>query len=283
MYNRQVRAIAHCLMFLAAGAFGQTVAPSAFEVASIRPAVFPSDGYFRGFSASGTCTVGRFKISGNRVTFSRVTLCGLIMSAYDIPSGQGYRVTGAPNWMMKPDQSVYYDIDARVEGDRVPSSDQVPAMLRTLLADRFRLRLHRGTKEMAVYALVAGKNGPKLSSEAICNKPTFDPNGRTFGMTFCKPTESMVQFAREIADRSDRPVLDMTGIAGQFAFSVTWIPDRGDGPRCSPTQEGCFNEPVRPDLEFFSAIQEQLGLKVEARKAQVDVLVIDQAERPTAN
>ena len=93
----------------------------------------------------------------------------------------------------------------------------------------------------------------------------------------------MVRLASAITERSDRPVVDMSGLLGEYAFALTWVPDRGDGPRCSPTEEGCFNEPARPDREFFAAIQEQLGLKLDPRRADVDVLVIDRAERPTSN
>jgi uncharacterized protein (TIGR03435 family) len=156
-------------------------------------------------------------------------------------------------------------------------------MLRTLLADRFQLRLHRETREMSVYALVVAKSGPKLSSEPICDRPKVDLNSAAVGMTFCKPTESMVQFASQITMESDRPVVDMTGLTGQYAFAVKWTPDSGDGPRCSPAQAGCLNETARPDREFFSAIQEQLGLKLEPRKEPVEVLVIDRADRPAAN
>jgi uncharacterized protein (TIGR03435 family) len=137
--------------------------------------------------------------------------------------------------------------------------------------------------EMPVYALVAGKNGPKLSSEAICDKNGINENRQAIGMMFCKPVESMVQLAGDLTRQMDRPVLDMTGLAGSYAFKLTWVPEGNNSARCSPTLAGCFNEPVRDDPAVFSAIQDQLGLKLEPRKAQVDVWIVDRAERPTGN
>lgn len=279
-----MRSIVLDLGLIAANGFGQSRTAPAFEVASIKQASFPADGFFRGFSSLGTCTTARMRISGNRVALQRVTLCGLIMIAYDIPGGEGYRVTGAPSWMMKPDPSVYYDIQAKAERDGTLSLDEVRGMLQTLLADRFRLKLHRETREMKVYALVVDKDGAKLSSEPICDKPARASfRSSAAGITVCKPTESMDQFARELATRMDRPVLNMTQLSGKFAFAVTWEQDRGDTPRCSPAQEGCFNEPTRYDFGLISALQKQLGLKLVPRAAPVEVLVIDQAEKPTPN
>jgi bla regulator protein BlaR1 len=267
-----------------APSFAQSPETPAFEVASIKRFAFPSDAFFRGFSSFGPCTLARPEFSGNRIVVSRVTLCGLIMAAYEIPSGQGYRVTGAPDWMTKRDPSVYYDVEARAPGEEAPTVDQVRAMLRTFLADRFHLKLHSGTKELRVYALVVRNKAAKLSSELICDRPKLNSNRPDIGMRYCQPIESMPQFAGELTALMDRPVLDMTGLTGRYAFQLRWIPDRGDdGPRCSPAQDGCFNEPARADNEIVSAIHEQLGLKLVPQKAAVDVLVIDLAERPTPN
>jgi bla regulator protein blaR1 len=102
-------------------------------------------------------------------------------------------------------------------------------------------------------------------------------------MGICKPLGSMAQLAGQLGALLDRPVLDMTGLTGRYAYFLTWIADRGDGPRCSPAEPGCFNEPVRPQTGIFSAVREQLGLRLVPQKAPVDMLVIDRAEKPSAN
>ena len=119
-------------------AFAQPATP-AFEVASIRPASFPNDSYFLGFSSAGTCGVPPLAISGNRVTLSKVTLCTLIRIAYNVPD---YRISGLPNALTTADQSNYFDVRAEA-GEATLTQDQSRAMLQTLLAGRFQLKLHR--------------------------------------------------------------------------------------------------------------------------------------------
>src|ERR1035438_5706398 len=153
-----------------------------FEVASVRPATFPSDAYAAGFRvgrASDPCGGGKLEFSGTRVTIAMVGICDLIHLAYDV---KGYQVTGVPATLGLSSQEkaepislqqsiasaakqpvLFYDIQARAPGSDPPSEEQVREMLRALLAERFHLTLHRETRDYSYYALVPAKGGPKLT------------------------------------------------------------------------------------------------------------------------
>ncbi|MGA2115354.1 MAG: TIGR03435 family protein [Bryobacteraceae bacterium] len=155
-------------------------------------------------------------------------------------------------------------------------------MLRKLLADRFHLAFHRENKELSAYAIVVGKTGSKLT------KSTGDPNGlpglgfRGLGLLNAR-NANMVDFAGLMQSTVlDRPVVDQTGLSGRFDFELKWTPDEfqfaGLGVKVPPPTD---NVDALPDL--FTAIQQQLGLRLESTKALVDVLVIDRVEKPSAN
>jgi uncharacterized protein (TIGR03435 family) len=159
--------------------------------------------------------------------------------------------------------------------------DEQMAMLRKLLADRFQLTFHREEKELAIYALTVAKSGSKLKeSTAPPDEPPVLIN-RVFPDRILLPARNatMAQFA-SMMQRAvlDRPVVDKTGLSGKYDFDLEWTPDEtqfgGQGPPATP-------ESTKPDL--FAAIQRQLGLRLEATKGMVAVLVIDRAERPSAN
>jgi uncharacterized protein (TIGR03435 family) len=243
----------------------------AFEVASIKQAVFPkSDAYFDGFvSGAGPCG-GRIVISGNRVTLSYVSICAVISAAFNL---HDYEIS-MPDWAMKQDRSLYYEIQSTAPEAAVPPTmDVAREMLQSLLAERFQLKYHREMRELPVYALVVGKNGPKLklTSSGPCATAktgvlSFAPLIQGVFQTYsCKPESSMAQLAQMLSRRTDRPVVDRTGIEGGQVFELRWAIAPSDAP------------------SLFTAIQEQLGLKLEATKAHVDVLVIDSVQRPTEN
>lgn len=172
---------------------------------------------------------------------------------------------GAPDWF----SSETYNISAESDGEGEPSIKQWQSMVKKLMADRFQLKFHYEKRELAVYALTVAKTGPKL------NRSQGDPSGipglgfgpGNFGARNASMAEAMQQGAL------DRPVVDQTGLTGRFDLSLRWTPDD----MRSATQSA----DAPPD--FFTAIQEQLGLKVISTKAPVDVLVIDDVERPSAN
>ncbi len=245
---------------LAAGVFGQ-----GFEVVSIKQASFPNDSYFAGFTAATNCGKTVLGISGDRVTIQKINVCGLIRLAYDV---EDFRVSGVPKALLQADRPNYFDVEARAAAGPL-TQDQAREMLKAMLAERFQLKLHHEMKEVPVYALVMGKGTPKLSTQAICEAPPkFDPDHPSMGMTYCKPTRSMQQFAVDLTGYLDRPVVDQTGLTGLYAYSVKWDPE---------------NVRLKPNPDIFTAVQEQLGLKLEPQKSEFDSLVVDRAERPSEN
>jgi uncharacterized protein (TIGR03435 family) len=187
------------------------------------------------------------------LTARNVTLLFCIRIAYDV---QEYQVSG-PGWLNN-DQ---YDIAAKT-GAPV-SQDQLRLMLQTLLADRFRLVLHHETRPRTVFTLVVGKDGTKL------HEATGEGGGGTtadIGHLAFKGA-SMSALARRLSQQLHEPVSDMTGLKGLYDFTLDWQQDDNV-----------------PGTSLFTAVQEQLGLKLEAKKTQIEVLIIDHAEKiPIAN
>jgi uncharacterized protein (TIGR03435 family) len=253
---------------LAAGAFGSGAfgQGSGFEVVSIKQASFPDDSYFAGFTAATSCGKTVLGISGDRVTIDKINLCGLIRLAYDV---EDFRVSGVPKALLLPDRPNYFDVEARAAAGPL-TQEQAREMLKAMLAERFQLKLHHEMKEVPVYALTVGrKGGAKLSTQPICETPPkFDPDNPTMGMTYCQPTHPMSQFAVALTGYLDRPVVDQTGLSGLYAFSL---------------RVGLENARMKPNPDLFTAVQEQLGLKLEPQKAEFDSLVVERAERPSDN
>ena len=269
------------LAFLVAVALGVSSAArqietpgAAFEVASIKPASFPNEPYFDGFLAGGgLCSPSRMEIAGRRFLMRTVTLCGLIRNAYEL---REYQVVGLPAWATRREMSAFFEVDARASSGTTLTPERAREMLRSLLRDRFQLAFHREPRKAPVYALVRGQGGHKLSGQDLpCAKPgpaliSYSALG---SMEVCKPSMSMTQLAQALngpARGLDRPVVDRTGLAGNYAFTLRWA----------------GREPVNgtddaPSL--FSAIQDQLGLRLEPSIDMVDAVVIDRVEPPSPN
>ncbi len=189
-----------------------------------------------------------------RLTCTNVNLRKLIGLAYSI---KDYQLSG-PEWM----GSELYNITATFPAGA--SGEEILPMIRTLLAERFQFAFHRDTKELPVYALVLAKGGSKL-------KPAeFGRTSNNGGVGYFDGQRSGIQnLANFLARQLDRPVLDMTGLKGVFDFNLDWSPDD------TPSE-------TKPDLT--TALQQQLGLKLEARKAPIEVMVVDRLEKvPTEN
>jgi uncharacterized protein (TIGR03435 family) len=189
----------------------------------------------------------------------RISLQALIEYAYDINRNQ---IVG-PAWL----EYETYDIEAKPA--HPVSVAQIKLMLQALLADRFKLTVHKESREMAVYALVAAKGGPHLREAPADEVPSFR---RTPGHIVAKnePLSSFIQAFRGnffVPGLLDHPVVDMTGLKGRYDFALQWAQrDTDNGP------------------SLFTAVQEQLGLRLVAQKGPVDILVIDHAEKiPTEN
>jgi uncharacterized protein (TIGR03435 family) len=234
----------------------------AFEVATIKPSKPDAQGQ-------------SITVRGRTFGTLNQTVAGMMTFAFELHPDQ---IVNGPQWM-KQDR---LDISAEPEGTGVPSGPQWRAALAKLLADRFSLTFHRDKKELSVYALTMLKTGHKLT------KNDTNPNGlpalffRGPGV-FPVQNATMNEFAGTMqAVVLDRPVVNQTEIQGRYDFTLTWTPDEtqfgGRGGQVPPPAD-----PANAPPGLFTAIQEQLGLKLEATKAPVEVLVIDRLEKPTAN
>ena len=257
-----------CLL-TSCGLFGQ--APTAYTVAAIKPNKSSDD---------------RFMLRpqpGGGLTATGVTLKMLIMFAYGVA---GYQISGAPGWV----GTERWDIEAKTEGVTEGVQGPVPlaqsqAPLRRLLEDRFQLKTRRESKKMPIYALVATKGGPKLNShpgDAAERKPVA-----SFGFGSASCTDSSVaSLAGQLTLYLDRPVLDQTGNKGSYDFTLKWTPAPNESsaqaiglpPRADPPAP---TDSTGPSL--FTALQEQLGLKLKPAKGSVDILAIDHVEKPSEN
>jgi uncharacterized protein (TIGR03435 family) len=252
------------------GVFGQAPgATPSFEVASVKHAPPPT--------GMGI----RMQVGGDagRVNYSNITLKVVMARAYGVKENQ---ITG-PDWL----NSERYDIVATLAPDT--PRDQIPSMLQKLLADRFKLVAHRDEKVLPVYALVVGKNGPKLhAAEGQAGmRMSMSPKGRR--MTGSVSIENL---ADTLSRMMDRPVLDMTGIKGTFDIDMEWTADGAQPglmlgpPGGGPPEGGGERRPAEnaDAPSIFTAVQETLGLRLEGRKSPVKILIVDHAEKdPTEN
>ena len=233
-----------------------------FEVATIKPSKPDEPGK-------------SFLVRGARLTTVNTTAADLIKFVYDL---QDKQLVNAPGWA----ESEKFDLDAKPDTPGSPNDAQVKTMVRKLLADRFQLKFHQETKEMSAYVLTIGKSGPKLT------KSEGDPNGlpglffRQLGYLTVR-NANMGNFVHLMQSSVlDRPVVDQTGLQGRWDFNLKWTPDEsqfaGMGIKVPPPSDAADAPPP-----LFTAIQEQIGLKLESGKAPVPVLVVDSLEKPSPN
>ncbi len=230
-----------------------------FELASIR-------------LHTGELTVsGGINISGPRITIPASTLAGLITSAYDL---HDYQLEGVTDWM----QTDRYDIAA--EAATQPTDAEAKKMLRALLTDRFHLTLHQETKPKSVYALTVTKSGSRLKeNSAGPGIVKYNRKGREVEMVFRGATiDSLIRQLPRMPG-IDRPVLDETRLTGKYDFNLTLadvqLTVRSE-PNAIPAEDA-------PGATIFTALQDQLGLKLESRRAPIATYRIDRAEQPSAN
>ena len=248
-----------CLLVLAlAGGslYGQAGARK-FEVASIKPHVEPPH-------------IMGVQVSGSRLTADAETVRGLVMWAYNL---KNWQVSGPGN--PDPVGDTFYDVVAKAEGETPPTREQFREMLQTLLADRFQLKIHKEQREMPVYALILGKNGTKMKESApdAATGGRMQVVDRNYQITI--PRAGMSEVVDAVANAFlDRPVVDRTGLTGSYDLKLVYTPE---------TRANRMSEPSTSDVTIFTAVQEQLGLKLEPQKAMVDILVIDRVEKPTEN
>jgi uncharacterized protein (TIGR03435 family) len=241
------------LLTLAATAYGQTV----FEAASVKPV------------ALERAKEGRPGVSftPGSVTMSNVTLKTVITTAYGV---KDYQVSG-PAWI----NSERYDVIGKSAGPAAES--ELSQMLQPLLAERFKLSLHRETKDLAVYVLTAGKSISKLRESSADTKT--GTRGQGSNMVF--QHYSMTQLSEFLSRLRavGRPVLDMTGLTGDFDFTVEVMDSNPEN--LVDAKRGA--EQAVSDPGFAARVASQLGLKLEARTAPAELLVIDRVEKATEN
>ena len=252
-------------------------APS-FEVATVKP------NHNRGAVFSFNLQPARFKADD-------APLSRLIRFAWDVKSDR--QVVNMPDWASSED----FDIDAKISDAEVDALkkltpeerfQQYRLMVQSLLADRFQMKVSTSTRELPVYALVVAKNGPKLSSTPELQISRFPQLSFTSAGDLKAGSVSMAFFAGWLSGKPDtdgRVVVDATSLDGRYDFSLHYDPvgsgaASGGASGNQPAGTPATNADKPP---LLSAIQEQLGLKLEARKAPVEVLVIDHVEQPSPN
>lgn len=278
-----------CAARLMAQAPATDTAKLAFDVASVKP------------NKSGDMRVSLGIQPGGRFTATNVSLRALIRSAYQL---QDFQLVGGPDWIA----SERFDIIAKAMGDvpsRPPWGQPGPMqfMLQTLLEERFKLSMHRERRELPVYELVLartdGKLGPQLRVSTVdCAamaaargrggapppgppSPGERPCGiRMMGGRLAGGGFPLSQLATTLSQFVQRVVLDRTGLTGSFDFDLTFTPDQL--PQGPPPPGAPPLPPIDPNgPSIFTALQEQLGLKLESTRGPVEVLVIDRVEQPT--
>jgi uncharacterized protein (TIGR03435 family) len=237
-------------------------ADPSFEVATVKPSKPDQPGK-------------AFLVRGAEFSTINTTLADLISFAFQVHAKQ---VVGGPAWM----DSQKFDISAKPDTPGSPNRKQLQTMIQKLLADRFQLKFHRDKKELSAYVLSVAKGGPKM------NKNTGDPNGlpglffQQLGVLTVR-NATMGDFAQLMQSAVlDRPVVDQTALVDKFDFLLKWTPDEsqfgGMGVKVPPPSDAADAPPP-----LFTAIQEQIGLKLEAAKTPVEVLVLDHVEQPSGN
>jgi uncharacterized protein (TIGR03435 family) len=249
MVGDVVRTLVCCAVL----SFGQSK-PQAFEVASVKPHLGP------------LTRIADFRASGPRLSLEGYSAYWLTLEAYRV---RGYQLSLASPNMPAYD---YYDIEAKAEGDGSPTRDEFREMLKKLLADRFKLKIHWEMRELPVYELTVDKNGPRLrpaSGDGDCASlmgPVHaeDRNYR-YQFTNCTLTPLVENL------QADRPILDKTGLPGRYDISMFATPD---------FKLRTSSEPG--DINALDAVRE-LGLRMEPKKANIEVIVVDHVEKPSGN
>lgn len=264
------------VLLMASAITGAITAASAqvFEVASVKP------------NRSGTTSVSMRMQPGGRFNALNVTVLDLIRFAYAV---QPFQIEGGPSWL----ESERFDVMAKVEGEIPPlppgQVGPVQLMTQNLLAERFKLKAHRQTKDAAAYALVHARHDRRLGKQvepstvdcvAVLKAmmaggrggPPAGPGGpqcrlSTAGPGSVRGTDvSIGQLAQLLSVQLQRQVVDRTGLTGVFSFELSFAADQA-------------NDPDRPSI--FTALQEQLGLKLESQRAPLETLIIDSIQQPT--
>ena len=260
-----------------------------YEVASIKPTK-PDDNQ-----------VTRMLNSPDAFTATNVTLMMVMTSAYGV---QDYQVLGAPNWA----NADRYDIEAKLSGSVTDALQKLTPperalirqqMLQALLADRFKLTIQRVTKQLPVFTLLIGKGGSKLNeakpddaypngshgADSVSDAGQITIGGNPTRQTMTGHAVPIARLAYMLTRGLERPVLDETGLTGNYDFTITFSPDQSQSPQTGGGAIGSAPtvalDSAAPSLS--TAVEEQLGLKLQSGKGPVEIIVVDHVERPVGN
>jgi bla regulator protein blaR1 len=257
------------LLLAAIGLFNLSLARAqkapSFEVASIKPA------------APGQRGVSIEVDPGGRFVASNMSIRMLIQQAYNI---KDFQIVGAPGWA----GSERYDIVAKPESGVDLGQGSLRPMMQALLAERFKLAIHRESKELPIYSLVAAKSGSKLKDSAGEQDRQMQRMGR--GQVTLEGA-NMATLVTMLAQQLGRNVIDNTGLKGRYDIKLEWTPDEGpmrgpgEGMERPPSETAAPPDNSGPSL--FTALQEQLGLKLESSKGPVEILIVDHLEKASEN
>jgi uncharacterized protein (TIGR03435 family) len=247
----------------------------AFEVSTVRPSSSDTRG-------------SNLDLGADAVRSSNLPVIFLLKFAFNLNGGSNDQIIGAPSWV----SSLPFDIRAKVDEEAAAriagmSTDERIAttrkMLQTLLADRFQLKVHHESRELRVLALTIAKGGSKLTAVSDTPASSTTESGSRSGLHNPRagetegrdaPVALLVNALSSKPEIGGRLVVDETGLTGKYNFKLTWAPEDRHAAADAPNADG-------PSL--FTAIQEQLGLKLETQKAPVDCVVIDHIEQPSPN
>jgi uncharacterized protein (TIGR03435 family) len=277
--TRSIALMLACLLPAAGAAVAQSPPPnSQFEVVSVKPN-----------AGNGQQNL---RVSPGRVAVTNVPLRTLIQFAYQV---QPRELVDAPDWIT----TERFDITATADPNS--SIEQMRVMLRGLLEDRFKMKVHKEKRDLPIYALTLarrdGQLGPKLHESAVdCGANGRQPLSATQDPATQDPSKRclivplfnvgrfqgrglhMENVASALNNVVDRTIVDKTGLTGPYEFELSWAPDS-----LQPTAAGPTSAP-RADIggpSLFTALQEQLGLKLEPQRGPIEILVLDHVERPT--
>jgi uncharacterized protein (TIGR03435 family) len=251
-----------CVTLLAAVGGQRNAIPPRYEVASIK------------LNDDSNARLA-FRIDGNgNLAATAITLKRLLMTAYNV---QGFRIVGGPHWI---DSSRW---DIRATHDGAASAEESRLMLRALLADRFQLRTHDDSRREPVYELVADRKATRVPATRDANaKPLVRVGPGLVELT----NATAATFASQLSYAVARPVIDRTQLSGLFDFRLEWTPEPGeDG---GPTTAGLpatvdVPRPAPNGPSIFTALREQLGLRLNGTHGPVDVVVVDHVELPASD
>jgi uncharacterized protein (TIGR03435 family) len=236
-----------------------------FEVATIKP------------NMSGEANLRQLTMNGRNFVLQNGSLDDLIGFAYNVQKNQ---IVSGPDWADKD----RFDIGGVPDVEGAPSVEQLRLMIRKLLADRYKLAFHHEKREMSAYVLTAEKGGQKLVASGSRNSlPNIGMRGTPNGLRMTLANARVVDFTSLLQMIVlDKPVVDQTGIDGRYDLTVTFTPN-GSEFNGHPPRGGAAAESADAAPNLYEAIQQQLGLKLSAEKAQVDVIVIDHVDKPSPN